>query len=410
MSITRRDLLALGAMLPGFAALAHATPPRRTRTASLPHDPDPDDEASWEAIARQFVINGVHLNTGTYGSCPIPVLEATIHHLRAFERMIGQEHPDLAALRNSLERLLGAWPGSVAIVRNTTEGMSIVAAGIELGRGDEVLTTTHEHVGGLCPWELHSARHGSVVRKFDPPLDPANDDEIVKAWLGNITPRTRVLSISHVLFSTGMIQPVARLVREARERGIISVIDGAHPPGMLKIDLQAIDADYYATSPHKWLMAPKGTGLLVVRPDRVEKTWPLIGSGDWAAKGHARFEHVGTSNESLIAGLRAAIEFHEAIGSEAIEQRCRYLATMLFEMLGRVDGVALVSPRSAAHRSAMVSFRKQGTTAEELQGRLGRERIRTRRIAEHGYEYLRLSTGIHVLPAQLRRTVELIAS
>jgi isopenicillin-N epimerase len=409
VSISRRDLLALGAMLPGFAALAHATPPRRKQTTDLPRNPRPDDEASWEAIARQFVIDGVHLNTGTYGSCPIPVLEATIHHLRAFERMIGQEHPDLAALRASLEGLLNAWPGSVAIVRNTTEAMSIVAAGIELGRGDEVLTTTHEHVGGLCPWELHQARHGSVLRRFDPPLDPASDDELVDAWLANITPRTRVLSISHVLFTTGMIQPVARLVREARRRGIISVIDGAHPPGMLKIDLQAIDADYYATSPHKWLMAPKGTGLLITRPDRLEKTWPLIGSGDWAARNHIRFEHVGTSNESLVAGLKAAVEFHDAIGSQAVEQRCRYLASMLFEMLNVIDGVELVSPRRASHRSAMVSFRKQGTTAEELQARLGRERIRTRRIAEHGYEYLRLSTGVHVLPAQLQRTAELIA-
>lgn len=394
-------------MLPGFGALGTSAGQPRPFTA-LPHQPADDDEAEWERIARAFVIAGVHLNTGTYGACPIPVLEATIHHLRSFERITHQEHPDMTRLHGTLERVLGAWPGSVAILRNTTEAMSTVAAGIDLRRGDEVLTTTHEHVGGRCCWELHAARHGSVLRQFDPPLDPANEDELVDAWLAQVTPRTRVMSISHVLFTTGMIQPVARLVREARQRGIISVIDAAHPPGMLKIDLQAIDADYYASSPHKWLLAPKGTGLLVTRPDRLEQTWPMIGSGDWAAGNFRRFEHVGTVNESLLAGLAAALAFHEAIGSEAIEARSRSLGTRLFNTLAEVPGVRLVSPRNAALRSAMISFTKDGTTAEAMQGWLGQAGIRTRRIAEFGYEYLRLSTAMYVLPGQLDRTVELI--
>ncbi len=410
MTISRRDLLALAAMLPGFAALARdgqAAEPGRN--AGLPHNPGPDDEPDWERIARAFVISGVHLNTGTYGACPIPVLEATIHHLRAFERITRQEHPDQAALHTSLERVLGAWPGSVSIVRNTTEAMNVVAAGIGLGRGDEVLTTTHEHAGGRCCWELHAARHGSVMRTFDPPLDPASDEELVDAWLAQVTPRTRVMSISHVLFTTGMIQPVAKLARAARQRGIITVIDGAHPPGMLAVNLQQIDADFYATSPHKWLLAPKGTGLLITRPDRMATTWPLVASAGWDGNNHLKFEHVGTVNESLIAGLAAAIEFHEAIGSKAIEERSRGLATRLFEMLGSVDGIELVSPRGAAQRSAIVSFRKEGTTAEEMQGRLGAAGIRTRRISEYGYEYLRLSTAIYVLPSQLERTVALLA-
>src|SRR5690606_23651227 len=159
-----------------------------------------------------------------------------------------------------------------------------------------------------------AARRGVVLRTFDPPLDPADEDDLVAAWVRQIAPRTRVLSISHVLFTTGMIQPVARLVRLARERGIISVIDGAHPPGMLALDLQAIDSDYYASAPHKWLLAPKGTGLLVARPDRLATTWPLIASGDWEADDGRRFEHAGTGNESLVAGLAAAVAFQEALG------------------------------------------------------------------------------------------------
>ena len=404
MSLTRRELVALAALLPGFGALPRAAL-ASVRPGPLPRAPHPNAEADWEHVARQFVTDGLHLNTGTYGSCPLPVLEATIHHLRAFERMIGQEHPDLDALHAGLEEFLGAWPGSVAIVRNTTEAMNIVANGIDLAPGDEVLTTTHEHIGGFCCWELQAARRGVVVRTFDPPLDPADEEELVAAWQSRLSPRTRVLSISHVLFTTGMIQPVARVVRLARERGIVTVVDGAHPPGMLTLDLQAIDADYYATSPHKWLLAPKGTGLLVTRPDRLATTWPLVASGDWQATDHRRFEHAGTTNESLVAGLAAALAFQQAIGREAIEARIRGLATWLFDALDAVPGVRLVSPRRAAHRSAMVAFTKDGTTAEELQRRLGQERIRTRRIAEHGYEYLRLSAHINVMPGDLERTV-----
>lgn len=409
MTLSRRDLLGLAALLPGFSGLADAMPFRTAGASPLPRAPRPDDEAAWEQVKAQFVIDGLHLNTGTYGACPLPVLEATIHHLRAFERITTQEQVDGPALRASLERLLGAWPGSVGVVRNTTEAMAIVANGLELAPGDEILTTTHEHIGGRCCWELLAARRGVVLRTFAPPLDPASEDELVAAWAAAITPRTKVLSISHVLFTTGMIQPVARLVRLARERGIVSVIDGAHPPGLLALDLRAIDADYYCASPHKWLLAPKGTGLLVVRPDRIATTWPLIASGDWQAGTVARFDHAGTINESLHAGLAAAIAFHEALGREAVEARVRHLGTLLHDALRAMPGLEVVTPRAAELRTGMVAFRSARESAEALQRRLGRARIRTRRIAEHDLEYLRLSAHVYTLPRDLERVVGLVA-
>lgn len=407
MDLSRRDLLALAIGVPSLAGLGRARPPARP-IGPRPVRPAPDDEAAWERLSREFVIDGLHLNTGTYGACPLPVLEATIQHLRAFERIIGQEGVNTPALHAELEEFLGAWPGSVAVVRNTTEAMNAAANGIDLEPGDEVLSTTHEHIGGRCCWELLARRRGVVYRTFAPPLDPASPEELVRAWQAQVGPRTRVLSISHVLFSTGMIQPVAELARWARERGLITVVDGAHPPGMMAMDLRALDADFYATSPHKWMLAPKGTGLLIIRPDRIPTTWPLIGSGEWDAPAMTRFEHVGTSNESLLAGLRAAVRFENGIGLEAIEARTRGLATTLYDALATLPRVRLVSPRSAVSRSAMVSFTMDGTSAEALQGYLGRHRIRVRRVAEFGYEYIRLSTHLYVLPRDLERVVELL--
>jgi selenocysteine lyase/cysteine desulfurase len=407
MTLSRRDLLALAAAMPAFRGLARATLPARGE-GPIPRSPAPDDEPAWERISNEFVIDGIHLNTGTVGASPLAVLQATIQHMRAFERMIGQEAVDVPALKQELESFLGAWPGSIAILRNTTEAMNVAANGIALEPGDEILSTTHEHIGGRCCWELLAKRRGVVYRTFAPPLDPRNDEELIKAWQANVTPRTKVLSISHVLFSTGMLQPVRELVRWARGRGIISVIDGAHPPGMLVNDLKSIDADFYATSTHKWLLGPKGTGLLIVRPDRMATTWPLIGSGDWATTDIRRFEHVGTSNDSLLAGLRAAVAFQRAIGSEAIERRARSLATGLDAALREIPRVKVFSPSGASHRTAMVAFQLDGVSAEKLQGILGQARIRTRRIAESGLEYLRLSTHLYNLPRDLDRTLELL--
>ncbi|MGH7582453.1 MAG: aminotransferase class V-fold PLP-dependent enzyme [Gemmatimonadales bacterium] len=408
MNLSRRDLLGLAAAIPALGGLRSAPLVRRD-DAPLPHNPAPDDEAAWERIAAQFLIDGIHLNTGTYGACPIPVLDATIQFLRGFERMIGQPGIDYPAFKSEVETFVGAWPGSAAVLRNTTEAMNNAAAGLDLRAGDEVLSTVHEHVGGRCCWELLARRRGTTYRTFAPPLDPAGPSDLVAAWQAQVGPRTRVLSISHILFDTGMIQPVAELVRWARSNGIVTVIDGAHPPGMLLTNMQALDADFYATSPHKWLLAPKGTGLLVVHPDRIATTWPLVASGEWNTPDIRRFEDVGTSNLALIAGLRAAVQFHNAIGREAIEARVRSLATRLFDALAANPRIHLVSPRQAALRSAMVSFKMEGTTAEKLQGYLGASRIRTRRISEFGYEYLRLSTHIYVLPRHLYQTVDLLA-
>ena len=407
MTLSRRDLLTLAVAMPGFSWLARVPLPTRSE-GPIPRAPGPADEPAWERIANEFVIDGIHLNTGTVGASPLAVLQATIQHMRAFERMIGQEAVDVPALKQELERFLGAWPGSIAILRNTTEAMNVAANGIALEPGDEILSTTHEHIGGRCCWELLAKRRGVVYRTFAPPLDPRNDDDVIKAWQANVTPRTKVLSISHVLFSTGLLQPVAELVRWARSRGIITVIDGAHPPGMLVNDLARVDADFYATSTHKWLLGPKGTGLLVVRPDRMATTWPLIGSGDWAAEDIKRFEHVGTSNDSLLAGLRAAVGFQQAIGREAIERRARSLATGLDAALRAIPRVKVFSPSRASHRTAMVAFQLEGVSAEKLQGILGQSRIRTRRIAESGLEYLRLSTHLYTLPRDLDRTLEIL--
>src|SRR5690606_30638066 len=193
-----------------------------------------------------------YLNVATLGPQPRVVVDAVMEHTRR----VAETYPprvDWDGLRTRVGELLNGDPAGFAFPRNTTEAMSFVANGLELDAGDEVLTTTHEHIGGLCCWQLLAARRGIHLRQLDLPVPATSSDALLDVFRRALTPRTRVVSVSHVTFTNGTIMPVAAIAAMCRERGIVCVVDGAHPPGMMRVDLRAIDADFYASSPHKWL-------------------------------------------------------------------------------------------------------------------------------------------------------------
>ena len=377
-----------------------------------PLAPFSNEERWWADLRKQFYIaDGIFFNTGTFGASPRAVVDATIAHLTAFETVFKQQGVDGAKLFRSLGALVGSPPENLALTRNTTESMNVVARGIDLGPADTIVSTTHEHVGGICCWQLVAKRYGAKLVTFTPPLDPASPQELVDAWVAASPPGTKVWSISHVLFSTGMIQPLALLTAEARKRGIITVVDGAHPPGMLQLDITALGPDFYASSPHKWILAPKGSGFLYISPAWIDRLWPLVASGGWddlSIKG-MRFDHVGTRNDSITAGLQAALDFNAAIGQANIERRIRGLATVLDAKLRTIPKVRMVSPSRPEFRSALVSFTIEGKATADVAQRLAElGPVRVRQVGEYGYNFMRLSTHIYNGPDQVDRVVELL--
>jgi len=372
----------------------------------------PDDEAFWAFVRSQFLIppDRIYLNNGTLGPSPAVVVEAVAEH----ERRVAATYPpgvDWADLKDAVGAFLGAEPEGLVFPRNTTEAMTFIAQGLELEAGQEILTTDHEHIGGRCPWEVVSRRKGLALRALSLPLPPTSPQDLLDAITGALSPSTRVLSLSQVTFTTGTRLPVEELAPVCRDRGIIFVVDGAHPPGMLALDLSSWRPDFYASSPHKWMLAPQGTGLLYLGDPWRQNLWPTLASGGWDEKdlGAQRFNHLGTFDESRMAGLLSAVRFMETLGMTRVEARIRHLRSRLDAGLRAMDGVKVMTPDHEELATGMVSFALEGVDSLQLQGHLARvAQVRTRVISEYDYGWMRLSTHVYNLPGEIDRVLELI--
>jgi isopenicillin-N epimerase len=395
LALTRRRFVRWSA---SFAAAALALP-RRARAAAngtIPAPTGTDTPEFWADLRNEFLIprNEAFFNTGTLGSSPRVVLNAVIEHMTHVDRDIA--HWDYKAghenyftgyapeeqVRGKLAALIGADMDEVALTQNATFGMNFIANGLSLGVGDEVIVMEGSHAGGRCGWELRDKRYGANVKLVRLPADVNDVQALIDMFERATTPQTRVWAIPHLTSGTAVLFPVAELCRRARERGILSVIDGAQTLGHLALDMRAMGCDAFFSSPHKWLLAPKGTGLLYVRRDVQPRLWSTLASGEWDnhSAGAYRLMQYGTGNLSLLVGLEKAIDFHAAIGSARIEQRVLALADRLRSGLAGIPGVEITSSTAPSLRSATTVWRLAGQTGEQLQDALwerGRVRVRS---------------------------------
>lgn len=373
---------------------------------------DPQDEAFWSFVRDQFLIprDRIYLNNGTLGPSPAVVVDAVSEHTRR----VASTYPpgvDWNDLKDSVAGLLGGDPDGFVFPRNTTEAMSFVAQGLELEPGSEILTTDHEHIGGLCPWQMVCKRNEMDLRVFSLPAPAESASQLLETVGGALSARTRVLSLSHVTFTNGTRLPVEEIGRLCQELEVIFVVDGAHPPGMMSIDLSSLETDFYASSPHKWLLAPQGSGLLYLGEEWRTRLWPTLASGGWddLELGAQRFNHLGTFDESRMVGLLAAVEFLGTIGMARVEARVRFLQEKLDQALRSLPGVQVVSPSVGELSTGMVSFRLEGVDSLALQRHLAQvAKVRTRVISEYDYGWMRLSTHIYNVPDEVDRVVTLL--
>src|SRR3954468_21137424 len=320
---------------------------------------DKNADRYWAEIRKQFLIpkDEIYLNNGTVGSSPAPVLRAIFDGYTASEKL-DEENPEdypiwgYAAwnqFRDPLADFVGCKRDEIALLRNATEANSYIANGTDMKPGDEVLMTDQEHPGGEHPWNLKAKRYGIVVKKVTLPRPVKDAAQVMNFFSDAITPRTRVMFFSHISTFSGVVLPAKELCGLARSKGILSAVDGAHVPGMMKLDVHELGCDMYSSSPHKWLQAPKGSGFLYVRDEVIDRLWNTIATEGWdEPKIRAeRFQRIGSSNVPALCGLRASIKFANEIGLDRIERRHRQLADYMLEGMIKRGAESWTSPDPA---------------------------------------------------------------
>jgi selenocysteine lyase/cysteine desulfurase len=371
-NLNRRDALK---GIAGAAALFGVTAESgRANAAALPgaslRETDADDY--WNRLRQeQFVMPGkrAFLNTGSLGVAARPVLDAVsayLDHAAALdvtalqvERYPRWGYETLDAERTELAAFVGCGKDELAITHNATEAMSIIAGGMPLARGAEVLLTDQEHPSGRGPWQVREAKGELTTRVVDIPLPPDNPGQLVDRIVSAIGPKTRVLSFSGITSPTGLLMPIREICDAARERGVITVVDGAHMSGQVPYRIDDMHCDYYAGSPHKWLFAPAGSGLLYIREERLDEHFPVIATAGWDDKSMkaGRFMRFGTNNRAIIEGLMAGLHFAQEIGPDAIYARIHELAVDVYRRASELPYVELLSPEDDSMYGSLVTFR-----------------------------------------------------
>ena len=372
-----------------------------------------DPRRYWSDLRRQWLLapDRINLNCGSVGCVPMPVLRTTVDHILYAEEFRDPEYPwfgyeespRLKEVHEAVAAFLRVSRDELALVRNATEANNIVVNGLDLKPGDEVLLTDQEHPGGRCPWEQKAARFGVKLNTVSIPKPPASAGEIVDRFEKALTPKTRVIFFSHITTVTGVVLPAREICAMARDRGVVSQVDGAHAIGQIPLDLHDIGCDFYGTSPHKWLMAPKGTGTLFIRDDRLRDLWVNIATANWNnydLKAY-RFSWFGTSNLSVIVGLKAALDFHQQIGPEIVYARIHELASQVRERLSHYPQLRIVNASADRFYGGMVTFEPD---ASKWKGDFKRvlELCAARNIRIAGApDHIRIATHIFTQPAEL---------
>ncbi len=340
--MNRRNFL-LGAEAVALAALLNRT------YAHLSPENVAADESYWQGIRSAYGHDPTILNLNNGGVAPSPdaVLEAEIEAIRYSNqlpsyRMWHDLEPKIEDVRKSLARMWNADPECIAITRNASESLQIAQFGMDLQPGDEVLTTSQDYPRMITAWQQRARREKIVLKQLDFAVPVTNSADLVHLFEQAITPRTRVIHLSHAVFMTGQIFPVKEICALARRRGITSIVDGAHAFAHVPFQFSDLGCDFYGASLHKWLSAPIGTGMLYVRKDRIEKHWALMAAPPSMDKDIRKFEEIGTHPAAMHNATLQALQFHQQIGDERKFARLRYLKNRWAERLSKVPGAKML--------------------------------------------------------------------
>ncbi|MFI5309944.1 MAG: aminotransferase class V-fold PLP-dependent enzyme [Gemmatimonadales bacterium] len=363
-----------------------------------------EDELYWAEIQRAFDADRTRINLNNGGISPTPshVLEGMVRDLR-FTNELPVDHmwsilqPRMESTRRELAKEFGCDTEEMAIVRNASEANEIMIYGIDLKRGDEVIVTNQNYGRMITTWQQRERREGIVLKQISFKVPPPSDEYIVEQFRAAITPRTRVIEVTHITNLTGQVMPVRAIVRLARQHGIEVFVDGAHAFGHWPIKRDELECDYYGTSLHKWLHAPIGAGFLYVRREKIPGLWAMMGSGDSQKADIRKYEEIGTHPQANFNAVSAALAFSQGMGFDRKIARLRYLRDRWAKrLLAESPRVRVLTQLGPERSGAICLFGVEGLDPVKLGGWLFEKyRIVNTPIVHPEFSGIRITPSIY---------------
>ncbi len=375
-----------------------------------------EDDELWTRIAQAYTVSEGVLNLNNGGVSPQPKVvqdavdryyhmcnEAPTYYMWIILDK-GRE-----PLRKKLASLAGVSTEEIAVNRNTTEALGTFTWGIDMQKGDEIVMTRQDYPNMIHAWKQREMREGVKVNWINLNLPIDNDDVVLKAYIDATTPKTKIWHITHLMTWTGQIIPAAKLCAEARKRGIISIVDAAHSFAHLDYKISDFNCDYFGTSLHKWLCAPFGTGMMYVRKDRIEKTWPLFPNDKPQSGDIRKFEALGTRSFAPEQAIHQAIDFHNAIGSRRKQERLHYLKKYWCEAVVKNPRIKLHISLKPEYSCALGTFSIEGMDVGELNSKLFSEyQIITTPIKWENINAVRVAPHVYTSTKDLDRFIDAV--
>ena len=318
------------------------------------------DEGFWYQVQKSFTVSPhfINLENGYFTLAADEVIDAQIRNIKMINEqpswyMRKKQWDDRAAIKKMVAEFAGVSPEEIALLRNTTEALNVVILGLNMNAGDEAVMTNQDYGSMLEAFRLKGKRYGTINKEIDLPLHPKSDDEIVELYEKAITPKTKVILVTHMINLNGHVLPVRKIADMAHSKGVEVISDSAHAFAHVDFKIPDLDCDYLGTSLHKWLGASLGLGMLYVKKDKISNLWPLLGDTGRADDDIRKFEHIGTHACSSDLALANALRFHQLIGSNRKEQRLRYLKNYWMEKVADYPNIILNTPKED-HRSCAI--------------------------------------------------------
>ncbi|MBK9171170.1 MAG: aminotransferase class V-fold PLP-dependent enzyme [Bryobacterales bacterium] len=356
---SRRDFLR------GVTAAASLPASWHAFRSALQAAPAKGSEPFWDMVKAQFPLEPglIYLNAANVCPASRPVMDRHLQYLRDFHANPSFQNRAKydgmrETVRNKAAALLRVSADEIALTRNTSEGTNIVVQGLELKAGDEVIITDHNHPSNNDSWKVRAKREGFRVVSLPVPAPAPGADQLLGGFEKAITPRTKVIAVTHLTNTTGLLYPAKAITEMAHRRGIHVHLDGAQSFGLLDVDLRAIGCDSYTASAHKWPMGPLEAGILYVKQERIAAVWPSVVTAGWSdtLKGARKFEVLGQRDDPRVIALEPCLDFLAMIGLKEVEARARALAQRAMRGLKEIPGVTLRTNLEPELSGAVIKF------------------------------------------------------